>query len=181
GGGGVFGRGPFGRVLAGLFFQVAGLAGGGEPVRAGGADVVLGVVAGVLDDGTDAAGHRGVAGGDIVAGAVLVLAGAQAVVAFAQHGRVAGVGGVGGGDDGGALDGDLVDFLCLQHVAGVLAGVAAEHQPVVGGGVLAVVALDEAAAADREQPRVRVSEVARRLGLLPVLLAGGGLRLGCGL
>ena len=39
--------------------------------------------------------------------------------------------------------------LRLQGVAGVLAGVAAEHEPVVGGGVLAVVALDEPAAADR--------------------------------
>src|SRR6185437_6401752 len=43
---------------------------------------------------------------------------------------------------------------------GVLAGVAAEHEPVIGGGVLAVVSLDEPAAADRQQPGVRVGDVA---------------------
>ena len=89
--------------------------------------------------------------------------GAQPAVAGAEQGGVGCVGGVGGRDDRGALGRHPAELLCLQHVAGVLAGVAAEHEPVIGRGVLAVVALDEPAAAHRQQPGARVGEVALRL------------------
>ena len=136
------------------------------------------MVAGVLDQDADAAGHGGMAGGVVVAGTAFLLfrQGAQPSVAFREHGRVGGVGGVGGRDDRGALFRHPGQFPGLQGVAGVLAGVAAGHKPVVGGGVLAVAALDEPAAADRHQPGVRVGDVALRLLARPVP-AGSGLRL----
>ena len=164
GGCGVLGRGAFGGIAARIAVQGVPLAGRDEPVSAGCADVFLAVVAGVVDDGADAAGHHGVAGGDVVAGFAPGGAGAQAVVAGRQLLRVAGVGGVRGGHDGGALAGDSLQPGRLPHVAGVLAGVPAGHQPVIGGGVLAVVALLEPAAADGHQPRVRVGDIPHRLG-----------------
>jgi hypothetical protein len=111
------------------------------------------------------------AGGDVVTGIVFAPLGqgAQPAVAFREHGRVGGVGGMGGRDDRGAFLRHGGERLCLQHIAGVLAGVAAEHEPVIGRGVLAVIALDEPAAVHRQQPGVRVGDVAlRRLrGFLP--------------
>ena len=101
------------------------------------------MVAGVFDQHADPAGHDVVAGGDVVAGIVpgLLREGAQPAVALRQQGGVGGVRGVRGRDDRGALFRHPGEFLRLQHVAGVLAGVAAEHQPVIGCGVLAVVSL----------------------------------------
>ena len=116
-------------------------------------------------------------------GAVLVPGreGAQPAVAFRQQGGVGGVGGVGGSDDRGAFPCHRGEPLRLLDVAGVLAGVAAGHQPVIGGGVLAVVALDEPAAADRQQPGVRVGDVAPRRPGRVRLPVRDGLRLRRGL
>ena len=165
---GIGGRGSRGGLAAG---KAAGLAVGDEPGRAGRGQVRLAVVAGVFDQDADAAGHGGMAGGDVVTGIVFAPLGqgAQPAVACRGHGRIGGVGGVGGRDDRGALLRHGRERLCLQHVAGVLAGVAAGHEPVIGRGVLAVITLDEPAAAHRQQPGVRVGDVAlRRLrGFLP--------------
>ncbi len=183
-GGGIVGRGAVGGLAAG---EVAGLAVGDEPVRAVRGQVRLAVVAGVGGQDADPAGHGGMAGGDVVAGIVFAPLGegAYPVVAFREHGRVGGVGGVAGRDDRGALLRHPGKWLCLQHVAGVLAGVAAGHEPVIGRGVLAVAAMDEPAAADRQQPGVRVGDVApRRLRafvLVPGISCLPGFRGGPGL
>jgi hypothetical protein len=63
------GRRAFGGLAAS---QVAGLAVGDEPVRAGGGQVRLAVVAGVGDEDADLAGHGVVAGG-VVAGIVSAI------------------------------------------------------------------------------------------------------------
>ena len=52
------------------------------------------------------------------------------------------------------------------HVGGVIGELGGDDQAVFAGDVLGVVALDEPAAADRHQPRVRVGDVADRAGLL---------------
>ena len=112
------------------------------------------MVAGIGDEDADAAGHGGMAGGGVVAGAApaLLRQGAQPGVASRDRGGVAGVGGVAGRDGRGAFPCRLREPLRLQRVAGVLAGAAAEHEPVVGRGVLAVAALDEPAAAGASRP-----------------------------
>ena len=71
-GGGVVWRGAFGGLAAG---EVAGLAVGDQPVRAGGLEVGLAVVAGVFDQHADAAGHGVVADGGVMTGAVMSRAG----------------------------------------------------------------------------------------------------------
>ena len=117
---------------------------------------------------------------------VLLGEGAQPGVAFGEPAGVGGVAGVAGRDDRGAFLRHGGEPAGLLGVAGVLAGVAAEHEPVVGRGVLAVVSLGEPAAAHRQQPGVRVGDVAPRPGLpvpglFPLPLRRGGLRLGGGL
>src|SRR6202023_839489 len=96
--GGAVGRGTLGGLAAG---EVAGLGVGDEPVRSGRGQVRLAVVAGVLDEHADPAGHGGMAGGGIVTGIVFLLVrqGAQPSVAFREQDGGGGVRGVRGRDD----------------------------------------------------------------------------------
>ena len=78
-------------------------------------------------------------------------------------------------DQGGGVLG-LGEHRLEPAAAGLLIGeLGGDDQPVVAGHVLGVVALDEPAAADRHQPRVRVGDVPHRAGPLPVRLPPGGL------
>ena len=74
------------------------------------------------------------------------------------HPGVAGGDGVPGrgvrfGDDLRAFDRDGFQPGGVHGVGGVRGGEPAQHQPVIGGGVLAVVPLFQPAAADRHQRR----------------------------
>jgi len=141
------------------FFQVAALAGGDQPVRAGAGEVGLGAVPGIGQYQPDPA-----AGAAVLAGGFRACAGSEAV-------RL---------DEGGGLLSLAGHRLEPRAVRLLISQLGGDDQPVFAGHVLRVVALDEPAAADRHQPRVRVGDVPHRAGALAGRrpLRGLALRLG---
>ena len=106
------------RCRAGGFLQVAALAGGDEPVRAGAGEVGLGQVAGVGQDQADRAvsgaagrGHRGGGGRGVADHGLVPL-------------RVGGVLGEAGGDDQAVFAGDVLGVVALDEPAA-----AHRHEP----------------------------------------------------
>src|ERR1700722_9497989 len=148
-----------GAGVAGLFLEVAVLAGGDEPVGAGAGHVVLGFVAGVGEDQADEAPAAGAAR---AAGAGGVRAGGGA-----RPGGGAGGGGLAGGDEGGGGLGGGEHGLEPGDVAGGAGEAGGDDEAVFAGEVLGVVALDEGAAADGHEPGVRVGGVPGPLAAFP--------------
>ena len=116
-------------------------AGADQPVRAPGRAVLLAEVPGVVDDGADAGPGRAVPAGPVPGGDDLLR----------------------GGDAGqGGLD--------LGGVVDVLGGAGGQDQPVIAAGELAVIGLHGAVAGAVHRARIRVGDVAHRLGRLLVPL-----------